>query len=87
VLVDGLSAVYTFYEPTLVDRGLGTLAILRQLDWARATGKRWLYLGFFIEDHPKMHYKRRFGPAQVLRDGEWRPLSLSGNPPHDILVE
>lgn len=73
-LPDALSAVYTFFDPDLSERGLGTLAILRQIEWARASGRHWLYLGFFIEGHPKMHYKARFKPAECLVDGAWRPL-------------
>ena len=76
LLEAGLSAVYTFFDPALETRGLGTLAILRQIEWARASRRRWLYLGFFIAGHPKMHYKCRFAPAEVLRDGSWQPLTL-----------
>lgn len=67
-----ISAVYTFFDPDLGDRGLGTHAILRQIALARSNGMRWLYLGFWIEGHPKMHYKSRFGPGQILRDGCWQ---------------
>ena len=74
VFEESLSAVYTFFDPALSARGLGTLAILRQIEWARSSGRRWLYLGFYIQGHPKMDYKRRFGPAEVLVDGRWRPL-------------
>src|SRR5690606_34784853 len=55
----GLSAVYTFYEPVEAARGLGTLAILRQLEWARREGLQHLYLGYWIEGHAKMDYKDR----------------------------
>ncbi|MCK7594149.1 arginyltransferase [Pseudomarimonas salicorniae] len=78
LLEDGLSAVYTFFDPDLAERSLGTLAILRQIEWARRSGRRWLYLGFFIAGHPKMDYKRRFGPSQVLVDGEWREAVIDG---------
>lgn len=78
VLPDALSAVYTFYDPDLEERGLGTLAILRQIEWAQRSGRRWLYLGFLIRGHPKMQYKSRFGPAEVLLDGIWRPLDADG---------
>ncbi|GIX36168.1 MAG: putative arginyl-tRNA--protein transferase [Lysobacteraceae bacterium] len=74
VLEDGLSAVYTFFEPEQARRSLGTLCILRQIEWARRSGRRWLYLGFYIAGHAKMGYKARFRPAEVLRDGRWWPL-------------
>lgn len=76
-IVDGaLSAVYTFYDPDLVDRGLGTLAILKQIEWARSTGRTHLYLGYWINGHRKMDYKRRFRPLEGFDGREWRELEL-----------
>lgn len=69
-----LSAVYTFFEPSESQRGLGTYAVLAQLDWARQHELSWMYLGFWIKGHPKMDYKQRFRPAETLVGGEWRPL-------------
>lgn len=74
VLPHGLSAVYTFYEPDLADRGLGTLAILEQIAWARREGLPHLYLGYWIAGHPKMHYKSRFRPLELLGPDGWREL-------------
>ena len=71
VLPRALSAVYTFYEPGETRRGLGTLAILRQIEQARLQGRDHLYLGYWIDGHPKMDYKRRFQPLQRLIDGQW----------------
>jgi arginine-tRNA-protein transferase len=73
----GLSAVYTFFDPDEGARGLGTLAILRQLRMADEQSLAYLYLGFWIEDHPKMHYKARYRPLEVLRDGAWVELGSS----------
>jgi len=70
----GLSAVYTFFEPELPRRGLGTYAILRQIDLARARELPHLYLGYWIESHPKMGYKARFRGLQVLGADGWRTL-------------
>lgn len=70
----GLSAVYTFFEPELPQRGLGTYAILRQIELARARALPHLYLGYWIEDHPKMGYKARFRGLQVLGAEGWRAL-------------
>lgn len=71
---DALSAVYTFFEPTEAARGLGTFAILRQIRHALESGREHVYLGFWIDGHPKMDYKRRYRPLEALVDGEWRPL-------------
>ncbi|MGA9421746.1 MAG: arginyltransferase [Rhodanobacteraceae bacterium] len=71
----GLSAVYTFFDPLERARGLGNLAILHQLRIARESGLPHVYLGFWIAAHPKMDYKARFRPLEILRDGAWRALS------------
>ncbi|HEX5961766.1 MAG TPA: arginyltransferase [Rhodanobacteraceae bacterium] len=71
----GLSAVYTFFEPELPRRSLGTYAILRQIEMARARGLPYLYLGYWIEGHPKMGYKARFNGLQVLGPEGWRTLA------------
>lgn len=74
VCESGLSAVYTFYDPAESARGLGTYAILRQIDLAREQGLRHVYLGFWIAGHPKMDYKTRFRPIEMLRNGAWETL-------------
>ncbi len=72
---DALSAVYTFFDSGLSARGLGTAAILQQIDWARRSERQFLYLGFWLPGHPKMDYKMRFRPAEQLRDGRWQPVA------------
>ncbi|MFT4197446.1 MAG: arginyltransferase [Pseudoxanthomonas sp.] len=72
---DALSAVYTFYEPELAERSLGTLAILRQLEWARRDHRAHLYLGYWIEGHRKMDYKGRFAPLEAFDGRHWRTLA------------
>jgi arginyl-tRNA--protein-N-Asp/Glu arginylyltransferase len=72
VLPQGLSAVYTFYAPGHAARSLGTCAILHQIRWAQREGRSHLYLGYWIDGHPKMHYKQRFRPLETLHDGGWR---------------
>jgi len=71
---DALSAVYTFFDPGEAARGLGTLAILRQLEWAARDGRRHLYLGYWIAGHRKMDYKRRFRPLEAFDGRGWQAL-------------
>lgn len=72
---DALSAVYTFFDPQQQARGLGTFAILQQLAWARREGLQHLYLGYWIQGHAKMDYKRRFQPLEGFIGHQWQPLS------------
>lgn len=71
----GLSAVYTFFDPAEHGRGLGTLAILRQIELARERGLPHVYLGYWIADHPKMGYKERFRPLELLGPQGWQQLA------------
>lgn len=73
-LPSGLSAVYTFYDPDSAGRGLGTYSILLQIELARAENLPYLYLGYWIHGHPKMDYKARFRPLEVLQGGHWQTL-------------
>ncbi|KAA3621539.1 MAG: arginyltransferase [Proteobacteria bacterium] len=64
VVDDGLSAIYTFFDPDQPSRSLGTLAVLKQIELARDGGLDWLYLGYWIAASRKMAYKRKFRPLQ-----------------------
>ena len=66
-----LSAVYTFFDPAETARGLGTLAILLQIEEARRRGRNWLYLGYWIEGAARMDYKAGFFPHERLSRNGW----------------
>ena len=66
--------MYTFYDPDHGGRGLGTLAVLKQLEWAARDGRQYLYLGYWIAGHAKMDYKRRFQPLEGFNGRGWARL-------------
>ena len=71
VLGDGLSMVYSFFDPGYPDRSLGTFMILDHIRRARKLGLPYLYLGYWVEGSPKMQYKARFRPQQRLGPRGW----------------
>jgi arginine-tRNA-protein transferase len=72
-LHEGLSAVYTFFDPDEKERSLGTYAILMQMREAQRLGLPWVYLGYWIKACTKMSYKDRFRPFEGYRNGRWVP--------------
>ncbi|WP_415184306.1 arginyltransferase [Phaeovulum sp.] len=77
VLDDGLSMVYSFYDPDRVDDSLGTYLILDHVDIARNAGLPYVYLGYWVPGSRKMGYKAKFGALEIFKNGEWQPI---GNP-------
>lgn len=74
ILADGLSSVYTFYDPDLPQAGFGTYNILWQAALCRSLGLPYLYLGYWIANSAKMSYKVNFQPLQGLIGDRWHPL-------------
>lgn len=84
VLDDGLSMVYSFYDPDLARASLGTYIILDHIDIAREAGLPYVYLGYWVAGSSKMGYKANFAALEVYRGGEWQdigdPDSYSAEP-------
>jgi arginine-tRNA-protein transferase len=70
-LSDGISMVYSFYDPNVDRRSLGTYMILEHIAYARQLGLPYLYLGYWIHGSPKMSYKKRFQPQEQLTGNGW----------------
>ncbi len=77
VLDDGLSMVYSFYEPTLIRQSLGTYIILDHIEIARASGLPYVYLGYWVPGSNKMGYKAGFDALEIYKGNQWQPI---GNP-------
>ena len=74
VLDDGLSMVYSFFDPSRVEDSLGTYLILDHVEIARRAGLPYVYLGYWVPGSRKMGYKARFGALEIYKGGIWQPL-------------
>lgn len=70
---DGLSAVYTFFDPDFADRGLGRYCILQQIELCRSLSSPYLYLGYWVDGCQKMQYKTDFQPQEHFDGHSWQP--------------
>jgi arginine-tRNA-protein transferase len=78
VFDDGLSMVYSFYDPDLVSQSLGTFAILDHIAIAREAGLPYVYLGYWVPGSRKMGYKARFPALEIYKGGAWQDLGDPG---------
>jgi len=84
VLDDGLSMVYSFYDPEMTRNSFGTHIILDHIEIAREAGLPYVYLGYWVPGSPKMAYKANFSALEIYRGGKWcnlqDPQKISADP-------
>lgn len=84
VLDDGLSLVYSFYDPRLEPQSLGTYIILDHIELARSAGLPFVYLGYWVPGSRKMDYKARFAALEIYKGGVWQPIGDPAQHSSDI---
>ncbi len=75
LMSDGLSLVYSFFDPNLGRRSLGSFIILDHIEQARLTRQPYVYLGYWVRGSIKMDYKVRFSPVELLKPEGWVVMS------------
>jgi len=75
IVGDGLSAVYSFFDPEMKNRSLGTYCVLQQIQYCKQQTLDYVYLGYWINNHHKMHYKNTFKPMQFYIDNQWQTVT------------
>jgi arginine-tRNA-protein transferase len=74
-LTQGLSAIYTFFEPSEPKRSLGVLSVIKQIDLCQERDLPFLYLGYWIKDSIKMSYKTNYRPTELFVNDTWVRLN------------
>jgi arginine-tRNA-protein transferase len=74
-LFDALSAVYTFYHPDYKKSAIGVFSILSQLQLSKKLQKKYLYLGYQIDECKKMNYKNRYFPYEIFQENNWQLIN------------
>ena len=82
-LDDGMSSVYTFFDPEISSASFGTYNVCWQIDLCKRLNLPYLYLGYWIEQSPKMAYKIQFQPLEGLVDGRWEHLPGKVSPSNE----
>ena len=77
ILSDGLSMVYSFFDPELSQRSLGSYMILEHIQRTAELGLPHMYLGYWVKNSPKMDYKRQFWPLEMLDGDTWKLMPVS----------
>jgi leucyl-tRNA---protein transferase len=81
VLSDGVSLVYSFFDPALSHHSLGAHIILDHIRIARESGLPYVYLGYWVPGSSKMDYKARYEPLEIYADGHWRRVTAADRMP------
>ncbi|MBL3590130.1 MAG: arginyltransferase [gamma proteobacterium endosymbiont of Lamellibrachia anaximandri] len=71
LLPEGISSVYTFFDPGMQTEGIGVFSLLWQIQHAAKLGRHWLYPGYWIRNCSKMNYKSRYRPLEAWNGLEW----------------
>ena len=88
-MLDGLAAIYTFFDPDQPNRSLGTEAILLQIRESQAMGLPFVYLGYWIDGCRKMSYKANYAPLELFVDGQWQQQKTEqqSGPSTDAIID
>lgn len=78
-LSDGLSMVYSFFKPELARNSIGTYMILDHIRIAKQVGMPYVYLGYWVQNSPKMDYKAKFMPLETFQSDGWKPVDFAGS--------
>ena len=84
LLDDGLSMVYSFYDPELMDASLGTYVVLDHIDIAREAGLPYVYLGYWVPGSRKMGYKAKFDALEIYKGGQWQSIGAPADHKADL---